>query len=132
LIGAPDCGVQFLFLAGSLISAGLVKSVFATHPALQHVRCHLSTGAHRAIKDFFEARRSSTHYVGDEPLRFRHVHGEFCANWHIDRIYDHDRSSTGYQLRICDEHYAQITDERWNEGRTLAASSSGAMRRSLK
>ena len=93
--------VIFLTLAGSLISAGLKKTITTL---VQHnmVDAIVSTGANIVDQDFFEA------------LGFYHYHGSPFVNDNelrelmIDRIYDTYIDEE--ELRICDDTVAKICE----------------------
>jgi deoxyhypusine synthase len=95
-----DC-VVFLTLAGSLISAGLKKSI-VTLLENNMVDSIVSTGANIVDQDFFEALGFShykgTPFVDDQELR----------KLMIDRIYDTYIDEE--DLRTCDDVIAQITE----------------------
>lgn len=95
-----DCAV-ILCLAGSLISAGLKKTV---HTLVRDnmVDAIVATGANIVDQDFFEAlgfrHYLGTPFVDDSELR----------ELHIDRIYDTFIDED--ELRICDETVGKIAD----------------------
>ncbi len=100
MIADRDCTV-ILCLAGSLISAGLKKTI---HRLVAHdmVDAVVATGANLVDQDFFEAL-GFDHYAGspdadDNELR----------ELGIDRIYDTYIDED--QLRVCDATVAQIAD----------------------
>jgi deoxyhypusine synthase len=95
-----DC-VVFLTLAGSLISAGLKKTI-TTLVQNNMVDAIVSTGANIVDQDFFEAL-GFYHYIGD-PFADDNELRELM----IDRIYDTYIDEE--DLRICDETIAKICD----------------------
>ncbi len=92
----------WLCLAGSLISAGLRKSI-VTMIENNMIDAIVSTGANIVDQDFFEALGFShykgTPFVNDHELR----------DLHIDRIYDTYINED--ELRICDNTIGQICNE---------------------
>jgi len=95
-----DC-VVFLTLAGSLISAGLKKTI-STLVQNNMVDAIVSTGANIVDQDFFEAL-GFFHYEGD-PFADDNTLREMM----IDRIYDTYIDEE--DLRICDETVSKICD----------------------
>lgn len=95
-----DC-VVFLTLAGSLISAGLKKTI-TTMLENNMIDAIVSTGANIVDQDFFEAlgfyHYKGTQFVDDQELR----------KLMIDRIYDTYIDEE--DLRLCDDTIAQICD----------------------
>jgi deoxyhypusine synthase len=93
--------VVFLTLAGSLISAGLKKTIL-TMVENNMVDSIVSTGANIVDQDFFEAlgfkHYKGTQFVDDQELR----------GLMIDRIYDTYIDEE--DLRICDDVIAKICD----------------------
>lgn len=93
--------VVFLTLAGSLISAGLKKTIL-TMVENNMVDAIVSTGANIVDQDFFEAlgfkHYKGTQFVDDQELR----------GLMIDRIYDTYIDEE--DLRICDDVIAKICD----------------------
>lgn len=93
--------VVFLTLAGSLISAGLKKTIL-TLVENNMVDSIVSTGANIVDQDFFEAlgfkHYKGTQFVDDQELR----------GLMIDRIYDTYIDEE--DLRICDDVIAKICD----------------------
>jgi deoxyhypusine synthase len=93
--------VVFLTLAGSLISAGLKKTIL-TMVENHMVDSIVSTGANIVDQDFFEAlgfkHYKGTQFVDDQELR----------GLMIDRIYDTYIDEE--DLRICDDVIAKICD----------------------
>ncbi len=93
--------VVFLTLAGSLISAGLKKTIL-TMVENHMVDSIVSTGANIVDQDFFEAlgfkHYKGTQFVDDQELR----------GLMIDRIYDTYIDEE--DLRICDDIIAKICD----------------------
>ncbi len=85
--------INFLTLAGSLISAGLKKTIL-TLIETNMIDCIVSTGANIVDMDFFEALGFS-HFIGDPKQDDTVLH-----NLGIDRIYDTYISE--YDLRVCD------------------------------
>jgi deoxyhypusine synthase len=100
MLADNDCGI-ILTLAGSLISAGLKKSIVQMIEA-NMVDAIVSTGANIVDQDFFEAlgfrHYQGTPFVDDNVLR------ELA----IDRIYDTYIDEDA--LRICDDTLAEIAD----------------------
>ena len=100
MVREPDCAI-ILCLAGSLISAGLKKTILTL---IDHnmVDAIVSTGANIVDQDFFEA------------LGFRHYQGSPFADDNelrelmIDRIYDTYIDED--DLRICDNTITEIAD----------------------
>ena len=95
-----DC-VVFLTLAGSLISAGLKKTI-TTLVQNNMIDAIVSTGANIVDQDFFEAL-GFFHYEGD-PFADDNMLREMM----IDRIYDTYIDEE--DLRICDETVSKICD----------------------
>lgn len=95
-----ECGV-FLTLAGSLISAGLKKTIL-TLVENNMVDAIVSTGANIVDQDFFEAlgfyHYKGSQFVDDQELR----------KLMIDRIYDTYIDEE--DLRICDDTIAKVCE----------------------
>ncbi|HWL92024.1 MAG TPA: deoxyhypusine synthase [Phycisphaerae bacterium] len=99
-----DCAV-ILCLAGSLISAGLKKTIV---DLLRNnmVDAIVSTGANIVDQDFFEAL-GFRHYIAPE-LYKAGLHDSELREMHIDRIYDTFIDED--DLRICDETCLKIAE----------------------
>jgi deoxyhypusine synthase len=97
-----DCGV-ILTLAGSLISAGLKKTI-VDMIRNNMVDAIVSTGANIVDQDFFEAL-GFKHYVASDELKSGLFDGDLREHA-IDRIYDTLISED--DLRICDEVTGKI------------------------
>lgn len=91
--------VVFLTLAGSLISAGLKKTI-TTMLQNNMIDSIVSTGANIVDQDFFEALGFS-HYIGSQ-----FVNDQQMRELMIDRIYDTFIDEE--DLRICDDTIAKI------------------------
>jgi deoxyhypusine synthase len=101
MVSEKDCTI-ILCLAGSLISAGLKKTL-TTLIQNNMVDCIVSTGANMVDMDFFEGL-GFRHYIGD-PRADDHVLQEHS----IDRIYDTYISE--HDLRVCDASVAIVADQ---------------------
>lgn len=100
MISDPDCTI-ILCLAGSLVSAGLGKSI-AVLVENRMADAIVATGANIVDQDFFEAL-GFRHYVGS-PDADDNVLRELM----IDRIYDTFIDEE--ELRVCDHTVAEIAD----------------------
>ena len=99
-----DCAV-ILCLAGSLISAGMKKTIIELMRN-NMVDAIVSTGANIVDQDFFEAL-GFRHYIAPE-LYKAGLHDGELRDLHIDRIYDTFIDED--DLRICDETCLKIAE----------------------
>lgn len=95
-----DCTI-ILCLAGSLISAGLKRTIYEL-VANNMADVIIATGANIVDQDFFEAL-GFQHYVGTPD-----VDDNELRELHIDRIYDTFIDED--ELRVCDHTVAEIAD----------------------
>jgi deoxyhypusine synthase len=100
MVQERDCTV-ILCLAGSLISAGLKKTLL-TLVETNSVDCIVSTGANMVDMDFFEGL-GFRHYIGDPD-----ADDEQLQQLGIDRIYDTFISE--HELRVCDATISLVAD----------------------
>jgi deoxyhypusine synthase len=100
MVEERDCSVV-LCLAGSLVSAGLKKTI---HRLIEtnSVDCIVSTGANMVDMDFFEAL-GFRHYIGDPK-----ADDDALQQLGIDRIYDTFISE--HELKVCDATIGMIAD----------------------
>ncbi|TSC57899.1 MAG: deoxyhypusine synthase [Candidatus Peregrinibacteria bacterium Greene0416_19] len=92
---------NFLCLAGSLVSAGLKKTI-RTLIDCNMIDCIVSTGANMVDMDFLEAL-GFKHYLGDSKADDDELHKRA-----IDRIYDTYISE--YDLRVCDATVTEVAN----------------------
>jgi len=100
MLADRDCTI-ILCLAGSLVSAGLGRSI-ATLLERNMADAVVATGANIVDQDFFEAL-GFRHYIGSPD-----VNDNALRELHIDRIYDTFIDED--ELRICDHTTAEIAD----------------------
>ncbi len=100
MISEKDC-TNILCLAGSLISAGLKKTLL-TLVETNSVDCIVSTGANMVDMDFFEAL-GFRHYIGDPK-----ADDDVLQKQAVDRIYDTYISE--HELRVCDATVSLVAD----------------------